>query len=762
MKLIDLLLGFFKTGFPLDTDSIPISDLELPSKLSFAVSRMHGGSFVPLVSTGDEIKPGQPLWKNGLKEIFPSPVSGKISGILNVPNIRGQHESSAIQVEPSSDTKSNVLTPLDPQNVSSEKIIERVKTAGLLTGTLNPQPLADLFTQSDKVDTLVITAIDREPGVTSSIQLFRERRQETGLAAELFGSVQGIQNVYLAVPESMESDEQQISKSANVSILGIKPQYPESLEALVLKKVNAGKNARIITVEAALAALDAIREGKLQDKKVITVVGSKNETIGNYRVQLGTSFGDILSQLNITPENGDKIIAGGPMRGFAQYSTDGAVDAAVDALMIIPKSSIIEWSDEPCISCGDCIDVCPANLQVPLIGRYSEFGLFESAATLEVDQCIECGLCASVCVARRPLVQLITLAKSELAKDNDDETEIISGCSTSDQPTAAVSTNCASKAILPDIPKFSVSFSPHIRSSGSITKTSFAFILALLPALLVSASLQFVGSNAAKMNAALGPIDSTLKTVVIELGLESGFLWFSGILSMAIFGLGLGFFTEYLCQVYMKQPRHAINGHGALIGLLIVMLMPPSIPWWVLMIAIIVAIFAGKQIYGGIGGYPMHPAMVGWLIVLLSWQYYVYPIGMKSIASTHASVIILTAIGGIALWLRGYIRIQIPFAVIASVLIFSYLFKDKLDGNLADQILTGHVVLTAFFLATDTTTSPANKLAQWIYGIGMGFLIVLIRAFGIWPDAIPFAVLLMNVMNPLIDRLKPRVEKVAI
>jgi Na+-translocating ferredoxin:NAD+ oxidoreductase subunit C len=762
MKLIDLLLGFFKTGFPLDTDSIQINDLELPSKLSFAVSSMHGGSFSPLVSTGDEIKPGQPLWKNGLKEIFPSPVSGKVAGILNVPNVRGQHESYAIQVEPSSDTKSNVLTPLDPENISSEAIIERVKISGIQTGTLSPQPLADLFAQNNKVDTLVITALDNEPGVSSSIQLFRERRQETGLAAKLFTNIQGIKNVYLVLPESMESDGQQTSLPPNVNILSIKPQYPESLESSVLEKIGAAKNGRVITLEAALATLDAIRDGKLQDKKVITVIGSKKETLGNYRVPLGTSFEDIFSQLNITPKDGDKIVAGGPMRGFAQYSVDGAVDAGIDSLMIIPKSSIIEWSDEPCINCGDCIDVCPVNLQVPLINRYSEFGLFDRADALEVDQCIECGLCATVCIARRPLVQLITLAKSELAKDNKDETKNTSECASSNQPTSAVSANCSSKGIIANIPKFSVSFAPHIRSSLSITKTNLAFIFALLPAILVSASLQFVGSNAAKMNAALGPIDGTLKTVVVELGLDSGFLWFSGVLSMVVFGLGLGFFTEYICQVLMKQPRHAINGHGALIGLLIVMFMPPTIPWWVLMIAIIVAIFVGKQLFGGLGGYPMHPAMVGWLIVLLSWQYHIYPIGMKSIAATNTSVIILTAIGGIVLWLRGYIRIQIPFAVLASVLVFSYLFKDKLSGDLIDQILTGHVVLTAFFLATDTTTSPANKLAQWFYGIGMGFLIVLIRAFGIWPDAIPFAVLLMNVMNPLIDRLKPRVEKVAI
>ena len=99
---------------------------------------------------------------------------------------------------------------------------------------------------------------------------------------------------------------------------------------------------------------------------------------------------------------------------------------------------------------------------------------------------------------------------------------------------------------------------------------------------------------------------------------------------------------------------------------------------------------------------------------------------------------------------------------ILAVVIFSWLFSSKLQGSLADQLFTGHVVLGAFFIATDSTCSPANRRAMWLYGIVTGFLVVLIRAFGIWPDAVPFAILLGNILTPLLDRLRPPVRRLEV
>ena len=110
----------------------------------------------------------------------------------------------------------------------------------------------------------------------------------------------------------------------------------------------------------------------------------------------------------------------------------------------------------------------------------------------------------------------------------------------------------------------------------------------------------------------------------------------------------------------------------------------------------------------------------------------------------------------------GYIRFEIPAAVLIGIAASTLIFQADLSGGILTQLLTGHVSLAAFFLATDHTSSPANRAAMWLFGLGIGFLTILIRAYGIWPDAVPFAVLLMNVVFPLLDRIRPRVKEVVI
>jgi len=313
-----------------------------------------------------------------------------------------------------------------------------------------------------------------------------------------------------------------------------------------------------------------------------------------------------------------------------------------------------------------------------------------------------------------------------------------------------------------EMPKFTVGPGPHWRTRSSITQMNMAYIVALAPVVLVGAIAHSFGDRAGEMKSAAGPLAGLIETLVQEMGVNTGILWLFGIFGIVALGMGVGILAEYICQVLMRQPYHATNGHGALIGMIMAILMPPTVPWWILIFGVIIAIFVGKQIFGGIGGYPMHPAIVGWLVLLLSWPNHIYPVDMDSIAAPHLAAIIATAAGGVTLMGLGYIKWQIPISVIAGVAVSYFIFQNDLSGNLADQFLVGHVALAAFFLATDSTSSPANKTAMVIYGLGLGFLIILIRAYGIWADAVPFAVLLMNVLNPLLDRIKPRIKRVVI
>ncbi len=304
--------------------------------------------------------------------------------------------------------------------------------------------------------------------------------------------------------------------------------------------------------------------------------------------------------------------------------------------------------------------------------------------------------------------------------------------------------------------RFTVGAAPHLRTKSSITRMNFAFLIALLPTALLGAIVHAFGSNDVAVTGDFGPLNILLETGVREMGVGSGALWLFGILGLLVLGMGAAVLVEYLCQIAMRQPYHVTNGHGALMGLIMVLLCPPSIPWWMLVFGVVIAIFVGKQIFGGIGGYPMHPAMVGWLILLLSWSHALYPVGSASIGAPNAAVIAVTGIGGLALLISGYIRWQIPVGVLLGIALATLAFGDALEGGLTEQLFTGHLMLMAFFIATDTTTSPANRLASFLYGLSLGVLVMLIRAYGVWADAVPFAVVLGNVLNPLFDRIHPR------
>jgi Na+-translocating ferredoxin:NAD+ oxidoreductase RnfC subunit/Na+-translocating ferredoxin:NAD+ oxidoreductase RnfD subunit len=766
MNVIDSLLSFRKKGYALNTAIHTIVDLEAPSSLNFPLNCRDGVTCSSLVDRGDKLEYGQPIWNVNEKKVFPCPVAGEVVDLVNVPDARGERMVPSITVKPAFDHPFKPFPPLDPQNASVSDLKKRIEETGIQTDRIMPQPLLDKLFSQDKSElkAVVVLAMDREPLTASYFQQYLERTADSQAATRLLGRISGVQKVWLALPESARDNPTLTGGLNNIDPLWIPTVYPETLDPFVIARTGLSDGVAVVSLETTLAAYDAVCHGQIQIKKVLTVVGPDNRIVGNFRVWIGTPFKDVFDRVGLKPGEKDKVVAGGPMRGFAQYSLDGTVDSGINSLMLIPSQSIVQWSTEPCINCGKCVHACPMNLQVQLIGRYSEFSLFARTRDYDIDNCIECGLCATVCTARRPLLQLIDLAKKQLVKAESSEkgaTEPGDPARVKGRRVLTSAHNDPALSFFSGLPRFTVGFSPHWRTRASITKMNIAFILAQLPTVIVSAFAQFYGSQAVNLNGSVTSVNPILKALVLEMGLDTGFLWFSGVLGAALFGLGMGILVEYLCQVFLRQPYYATNGHGALMGLLIALLMPPAVPAWILLVAIVMAILVAKQVFGGIGGYPLHPALVGWLVVYLSWPHYVFPIGTASIAGFNSVVIVVTILGGLVLWATGYARMEISLGVVIGTVVFAFLLQSKLSGSIGDQLLTGHVFLAAFFLATDTTSSPVNKLAMWIYGFGIGFLIILIRAFGIWPDAVPFAVLLMNVLSPLLDRIKPKVIKMA-
>ncbi len=418
--LLRRLLAVPSAEYPLVSEPLPIQTMSPAPELAFFLGRSADGVTTPgatpassSVAIGDEVTPGHELGSAGDRGLRPSPVAGKVVAVRSTPDVRGGKPGLAVVVAVTANGPA--FPALDPASASDTALRNRIREAGILTGALAPAPLADALT--DAADsTLIVVAVDREPSLSATLAGWADRPAAAARAARMLARAAGARRAVLAVPAAHAPAAADTCGPENVEVLAIPPEYPESLQPLVALRAGA-PSALVVPLHAALNALDAVATGTIPSQKIVTIVGRDGEPLGNFRIALGTPLAHIFSELGLVPEDNDKIVAGGMMRGFAQYSLDSALDPTVDGLLLVPDRAHAAWSDEPCISCGSCIDVCPVNLQVHKIGRYAEFGLFDRTPEFGVEHCIECGLCATVCVARRPLLQLIRLAKRELAAE---------------------------------------------------------------------------------------------------------------------------------------------------------------------------------------------------------------------------------------------------------------------------------------------------------------------------------------------------------
>lgn len=312
--------------------------------------------------------------------------------------------------------------------------------------------------------------------------------------------------------------------------------------------------------------------------------------------------------------------------------------------------------------------------------------------------------------------------------------------------------------------KLIVSLSPHVHSGDSVQKNMYGVIIALIPALLVS--FYMFG---------LGAVIVTLTSVVACM-----------------------FFEWAITKFILKRSRNTIlDGSAALTGLLLAFNLPSNLPLWIIIIGALVAIGIGKMTFGGLGCNPFNPALVGRVFLLIS-----FPVQMTSWpltsqwtsytdAATGATPLALMKqavhgdtealsqlpsvldlflgnnpgcmgeISAVALLLglaymlwKKIITWHIPVSILLTVFVFASILNlvdpVKYAGGLT-HLFTGGLMLGAIFMATDYVTSPMNHKGMLIYGVAIGFLTVVIRTFGAYPEGMSFAILIMNAFTPLIN-----------
>ncbi len=280
---------------------------------------------------------------------------------------------------------------------------------------------------------------------------------------------------------------------------------------------------------------------------------------------------------------------------------------------------------------------------------------------------------------------------------------------------------------------------------------------------------------------------------LIPTGVAGVYLFGLGALQAIILGVAAAVVTEIVLQLATKKKITVFDGSAVLTGLLLAYNLPPNVPFWLPIIGSVFSIAIGKQIFGGLGQNIFNPALVGRVFLMASWPKYMTtfskPLNYDAITSATPLAILneggvlenisyldlflgnrggcigevcilALIIGAVFLLIRGYISWHITVSYIATTGLFVYLFGAKVffTGDWLFHLLSGGLILGAFFMATDYVTSPLTAKGQIVFGIGCGLLTAVIRLWGGYPEGVSYAILIMNAATPIIDRYtKPRI-----
>jgi Na+-translocating ferredoxin:NAD+ oxidoreductase subunit C len=185
------------------------------------------------------------------------------------------------------------------------------------------------------------------------------------------------------------------------------------LECMLLQAWFSGQEeeAIIFPTSTAFAVYEAVVQQKHFYERVVTVGGECVVEPRSLWLPIGISFHDAIHACKGVMREPQKVLMGGPMAGTAQSTVEVSVMAGTNAILALPKEVAKEESEEPCVRCNRCVDHCPVSLSPVMITLASERKEFSVAEAWDVTDCIECGNCAYVCPSKRPMLELIRLAR---------------------------------------------------------------------------------------------------------------------------------------------------------------------------------------------------------------------------------------------------------------------------------------------------------------------------------------------------------------
>ncbi|MFP4354359.1 MAG: electron transport complex subunit RsxC [Phycisphaerae bacterium] len=312
------------------------------------------------------------------------------------------------------------------------QIADAARQAGLvgLGGAAFPTSVKLTTNPAKPIDTILVNGCECEPFLTADYRLMLEYPAPIVTGALLAARATGARQILIAVEDNKPAAIDALCKAAagtDIQVASLHTQYPmggekQTIKASLGREVPTGGlpldvGVVVINVGTAAALARAVLRGKPLTHRVITVSGGGVNTPRNILAPIGVTYGQLIDFAGGLNDSAARVVAGGPMMGFALGDLDAVVTKGTSGVTVLTAEDIARTEETRCVRCGRCVDVCPLNLvptKIALAARQKQWDL---ARTYHMQACMECGCCAYTCPAGIPLVQLMRMGKAQMPRE---------------------------------------------------------------------------------------------------------------------------------------------------------------------------------------------------------------------------------------------------------------------------------------------------------------------------------------------------------
>jgi electron transport complex protein RnfC len=401
----------------------------LPAQLIYPLRSHIGTAARPIVKPGERILKGQCLAEpdSYVSQALHAATSGVVRDIGDYPVAPGDLTAACIVIEVDGEDRSVDPWPPLPADADGDAVQRRLVEAGIIGmgGAGFPAHVKVKEGLARTVQTLIINGVECEPYITCDDRLMREHAAEIVSGARWLKQAANAGECLIAVEEDMPEALAALQTHAGEGVtIGTVPAiYPAGGEKQLIKLLTGREvpskglpiQAAVLlhNVATARAVYQAVVHGWPLTSRYVTVTGNVPQP-GNWQALLGTPINHLLQQSGWRSDAGQRVIMGGPMMGMALRNLEVPVTKVTNCLLV-QEAAPVSVVAMPCIRCGDCLRVCPVQLNARALYEYAKAGDLDATQDLHLFDCIECGACAYVCPSHIPLVSYYRQAKAGIA-----------------------------------------------------------------------------------------------------------------------------------------------------------------------------------------------------------------------------------------------------------------------------------------------------------------------------------------------------------